>query len=597
MQTVNKLDYIYRQLVVKAKEQHNDTVEISDEEYEKYYEVESKPIEPTPSEEESNLTINTNVNKNNDELSRLEFPKVKDDGNNMIIIHRTSNDAINYSLEYDCNKKATRWVCYELDESNSGGYVQREDNFVEDPDIPIYAKFPDTVSMYMGSGYVRGHLIAPADRLNLLEANRQTFYYSNIQPMLYNFNGGIWMKLETLIRSWNNNNFRDTLYIVKGGTIDKEEQILTRIKPDVEGGLIVPKYFFAAILRKYGQNYNAIGFLIEHKSYCDDVDLRNYVVSIDRLEELTGIDFFCNLPDDIERNVESQVNLADWCFEQNNITAEEIKSFICNEKNNKWFGDFDIYDNNVMANGSLLQFNEDNTGFQINYYQNYENRYNFNYEINISEDHLSNSITITYDDPDLDIIIKDITNITDNNHFIGYKYIIKDKTTSYFNLKNYNEYWGEFGYNIYSVQFTFTNVDTIPELYTALTIPGEFCSITLNGNTYIFEGLVSKTEYQQTTVDEHVSINLGLSGLIVGTTLNNEIICYDLCCPEHYINMSVPHRLILQVGGVAYCSDNTYDLNNYGKPINNNGYYLYRYYNIKYNDNTLIISSNGNYYY
>ena len=367
MQTVNKLDYIYRQLVVKAKEQHNDTVEISDEEYEKYYEVESKPIEPTPSEEESNLTINTNVNKNNDELSRLEFPKVKDDGNNMIIIHRTSNDAINYSLEYDCNKKATRWVCYELDESNSGGYVQREDNFVEDPDIPIYAKFPDTVSMYMGSGYVRGHLIAPADRLNLLEANRQTFYYSNIQPMLYNFNGGIWMKLETLIRSWNNNNFRDTLYIVKGGTIDKEEQILTRIKPDVEGGLIVPKYFFAAILRKYGQNYNAIGFLIEHKSYCDDVDLRNYVVSIDRLEELTGIDFFCNLPDDIERNVESQVNLADWCFEQNNITAEEIKSFICNEKNNKWFGDFDIYDNNVMANGSLLQFNEDNTGFQINY--------------------------------------------------------------------------------------------------------------------------------------------------------------------------------------------------------------------------------------
>ena len=597
MKTVNKLDYIYRQLVVKAREQRNETVEISDEEYAKHYEVEPEPIEPTTSEEYTDLTINTNANNNEliPELGRLEFPKIKDDWNNMIVIHRTSDNAINYSLEWDCNKKTSRWVCFQWDKSNSGGYVKREDNFVEDPDIPIEARFTNTYEMYNESSFVRGHLIASADRWNSVEANTQTYYYSNRQPMYYNFNSGIWANLESKIRSWNNNDFRDTLYVVKGGTIDNENQILTRINPDVEGGLIVPKYFFAAVLCQKDQNYKAIGFYLEHRNdYEDETNLAPYIVSIKRLEELTGIEFFCNLPDIIENVVKEQVNLVDWGFEQNNITVEEIKSFICNEENNKWFGDFDTYDNNVNAIGSLLQFNEDNTGFQIDYYQNYENSHHFNYEINV--DNLSNSITITYEDPNLDIIIKDITNITSNN-FIGYKYIIKDKTTNYINLRNYNKYWGESGYNIYPVQFTFTNVNAIPELYTALTTPGEFCSIILNGNTYIFEGLTSKTEYQRTAADEHVSINLGLSGLIVGTTLNNEIVCYDLCCPEHYINTSVTRKLILQVGCIAYCNDNnTYDLNNYGKPINNNGYYLYRYYNIKYNDNTLVISSNRNYY-
>jgi endonuclease G len=39
---------------------------------------------------------------------------------------------------------------------------------------------------------------------------------------------------------------------------------------------------------------------------------KNYAVSIDTLEELTGIDFFCNLPDDIEEQVESVIVPSYW---------------------------------------------------------------------------------------------------------------------------------------------------------------------------------------------------------------------------------------------------------------------------------------------
>ena len=101
----------------------------------------------------------------------------------------------------------------------------------------------------------------------------------------------------------------DTMYVCKGGTIDSEENIIERIK----GKLIVPKYFYMAILYKNAEGYKAIAFwaLNENVDRSGD-DLKKYVVSIDRLEELTGIDFFCNLPDDIENVVESSMIPQLW---------------------------------------------------------------------------------------------------------------------------------------------------------------------------------------------------------------------------------------------------------------------------------------------
>lgn len=57
--------------------------------------------------------------------------------------------------------------------------------------------------------------------------------------------------------------------------------------------------------QSYG--YSAFGYWFKHenKSFDSQNDkLGNYVVNIKTLEEQTGIDFFCNLPDDIEKQVE-----------------------------------------------------------------------------------------------------------------------------------------------------------------------------------------------------------------------------------------------------------------------------------------------------
>ena len=103
------------------------------------------------------------------------------------------------------------------------------------------------------------------------------------------------------------------MYVCKGGTIDKDEHILTRI----QGKLIVPKYFFVAVLVKKmvkGQAYyKSIGMWFPHTNvYHGDDKLSDYTMSIKDLEAKTGIDFFCNLPDDIERDVESKKILSDW---------------------------------------------------------------------------------------------------------------------------------------------------------------------------------------------------------------------------------------------------------------------------------------------
>lgn len=50
----------------------------------------------------------------------------------------------------------------------------------------------------------------------------------------------------------------------------------------------------------------AIGFSVLNTENNSGTSLKPYVVSIRELEEKTGIDFFCNLPDNIERNVESK---------------------------------------------------------------------------------------------------------------------------------------------------------------------------------------------------------------------------------------------------------------------------------------------------
>ena len=259
-----------------------------------YIAIKAEVNTPEPPEPDDN---NKNRNKYRGKL--LEYPKLSTDSvMNLLIIKETSEFGITFSLEWDCNKKANRWTVYQLHDGNNMNKVTRKDEFKEDPEIP--SQYRTKLSDYSGSGFSRGHLCPSSDRLCSREQNSQTFYLSNMQPQWQAHNGGLWNNLEALVRKWDNTSFRDTLYIVKAATIDN-----ANIKQYTSSGIIVPKYFYMAILCVKNHQYKAIGLWTEHKDESDtNKNYGDYAISIDELERRTGIDFFCNLPDDIEEEVE-----------------------------------------------------------------------------------------------------------------------------------------------------------------------------------------------------------------------------------------------------------------------------------------------------
>lgn len=282
------------------------------------------PVPPTI--DQNNINANRSATA---EASRLEIPrlvggnsiflvknaKLSDDGNDMFV---------NFCIEWDCNKKAQRWTAYRWDINNTvDNNIGRTEAWAEDTDIP--SDYRSTFSNHTNNGYDRGHMLASEDRQCSASANAQTFLLSNMQPQLRKFHGSVnnvsyvWLNLErrlqNMYKAWTKAyNSGDTIYVVKGGTI-ADDQIL-----ETKKGIPVPKYFFVALLYKKAnvnigyKGYRAIGYWIEHTegNTASGTALNSYCVSIDNLEQKTGIDFFCNLPDEIEDKVESTCNLTQW---------------------------------------------------------------------------------------------------------------------------------------------------------------------------------------------------------------------------------------------------------------------------------------------
>ena len=275
------------------------------------------------------------------EAWRLEYPhlnaNVSTAGNasNCQVIVKTTDNAeneadrfgITYSVEWDNAKVANRWTCYQLHEGNSLSTTDRNDDFKKDPEVAVSPILED----YKNSGFSRGHLCPSADRQCTVEQNKQTFFLTNMQPQWQEHNGGLWKNLEDLVRNYATNDSYsnahcDTLYIVKAATITDK---VTIDDAEVDGiyaercvggdghanELIVPKYFYMALLHynKATDTYHAIAFWTLHEKAADkNKNFGDYAISIDELEKRTGIDFFCNLPDEVEKVVEKEVDLDFW---------------------------------------------------------------------------------------------------------------------------------------------------------------------------------------------------------------------------------------------------------------------------------------------
>jgi endonuclease G len=200
-----------------------------------------------------------------------------------------------FTLSYSESDEQAEWVYYVLTPDLIRGKQSRTDDYRPDS---LISTFSAQLEDYRGSGYDRGHLCPAGDMKLNYKSMSETFYLSNMSPQDREFNAGIWNSLEEQVRRWAISSGK--LYVVTGGVL---KQINGKIG---RNGVSVPKYFYKVVYDP--RNQKMIAFIIPNENSMKP--LQEFVVSVDSLEGMTGIDFFPGLPDSTESRMENQKKLG-----------------------------------------------------------------------------------------------------------------------------------------------------------------------------------------------------------------------------------------------------------------------------------------------
>ncbi|HXH69007.1 MAG TPA: DNA/RNA non-specific endonuclease [Pyrinomonadaceae bacterium] len=207
-----------------------------------------------------------------------------------------------YSLSYNRSKAEANWVAWRLDASWLGS-TPRQDDFRPDPQLPAdwYHVLPED---YSGSGYDRGHMTPSGDRTRSIPDNSATFLMTNILPQIAANNQGAWEEFETYCRTLAQAG--NELYIVSGGA---------GVAGTIAGGkIVVPQVTWKVVLvlpngdndlQRINRATRTIGIIVPNQPPLDiNAPWRNFRVSVNVVETLTGYNFFSNIPKNTQELIE-----------------------------------------------------------------------------------------------------------------------------------------------------------------------------------------------------------------------------------------------------------------------------------------------------
>lgn len=230
-----------------------------------------------------------------------------------------------YALSYHRDDRRPNWVSWHLDSSWLGS-TPRQDDFRADTTLPV-GWYRVTGSDYSGSGYDRGHMCPSGDRTKTVSDNSSTFLMTNMIPQAPDNNQQTWASLESYCRTLAGQG--NELYIISGGhgtsgfigsgmialptTTWKVIMVLPSGTNDVSRVTTSTRLIAVSM-----PNQNGI-----------DTNWRNYRVSVDDVEALTGYNFFSNVPASIQASIESVVDtqlIDDSEVELDKYAIEEIQA-------------------------------------------------------------------------------------------------------------------------------------------------------------------------------------------------------------------------------------------------------------------------------
>lgn len=230
-----------------------------------------------------------------------------------------------YVLEHSSELLIPFWVCERLSKDDlQGNFTGRlkPEPFAPDPALE---QWPHSLKAdYLNSKFDKGHMSPDANRTTK-KLKEETYYMSNMVPQVgVGFNQHVWKYFECAVREWAES--RNELWITTGAFLHEPDEESSA----TANGLVsyfaignrlvtVPTHLYKIVLAR-GTNgkWEALALVMENRRYDSDEPFQPHLKSIDWIEERTGFDFFPDLDDPDEDDLEKDPAPAVWTITRPN---------------------------------------------------------------------------------------------------------------------------------------------------------------------------------------------------------------------------------------------------------------------------------------
>jgi endonuclease G, mitochondrial len=221
-------------------------------------------------------------------------------------------DRPQYVLSYNRSKAIPNWASWQL----NSDWLGNRPRIPFEPDNALPNGWEKVIpDDYTGSGFDRGHVVPAADRNKAAADSQAVFWMTNILPQAPDNNRGPWEQLESYCRDLVAQG--KELYIVAGGAGEGgtgengRKNKLSRISISVPAStwkVVLVSDRPGAGIAGITEQTRTIAVIMPNKQGIKNNDWRDYRVSVDQVEALTGYDFFSNIPQALQATIEAKTD-------------------------------------------------------------------------------------------------------------------------------------------------------------------------------------------------------------------------------------------------------------------------------------------------
>jgi endonuclease G len=200
---------------------------------------------------------------------------------------------VHFSLQMSASRRFALWVGWNIDGGSLQALNRRGLDFVPDPQVAGAAQVGD--ELYVGNRLDRGHVARRADllwggRSVAEQANRDSFFFTNITPQLDDFNqsarDGVWGRLEDAVFA--DADVEDLRVSVFGGPVFAADDRVYR-------GVRLPREYWKVLTFREADALKARAFLLtqalDHLEALELDEFRVFQVPVAEVEARTGLFF------------------------------------------------------------------------------------------------------------------------------------------------------------------------------------------------------------------------------------------------------------------------------------------------------------------